>query len=330
MRRLAIIAAMGLAFTTLAAPAATAASCDWAVSKVTTPDGYDARSTYVRGTDSHGNYAGTASRPGANTADLVTWTGGQPRVVQELKYLQWLHMAGQNSAGTVLVDGRNIAESRWEVLLYSASGVITELTAPAGYRVTGATAINERGDVLGHGERILDGQRVGILWSTIAVAPQIIDLTAGTPKDLDDDGTVLLSGDGSGAKAGALWRSGKVTPLEAKDKYAYIEAIRGGKVIGYEFGGTWPESQALLWDRDGNAREIDDAGTAFSINAGGLITGERSTMVGHESVWRDTAFLGELPYPDGVTTVTETFVSGDDDSLFSHASTYGPLRWTCS
>ena len=331
MRRLAIIAAMGLAFTALAAPvAATAASCDWAVSKVMTPDGYDARSTYVRGTDSHGNYAGTASRPGANTNDLVIWTGGQPRVVQELKYLQWLQMAGQNSAGTVLVDGRNVAQSRWEVLLYSASGVITQLTAPAGYRVSGATALNERGDVLGYGERISDGVRVGILWSTIAVAPQIIDPAAGTPKDLDDDGTVLLRGDGSGAKAGALWRGGKVTPLEAKGKYAYLEGIRGGKVIGYEFNGVWPESQALLWDRDGNAREIDDAGTAFSINAGGLITGERSTMVGHEAVWRDTAFLGELPYPDGVTSVTETFVSGDDDSLFSHASEYGPLRWTCS
>lgn len=331
MRRLAIIAAMGWAFTTLAAPvAATAAPCDWAVSKVMTPDGYEPRSTYVRGTDSHGNYAGTASRPGANTNDLVIWTGGQPRVVQELGYLQWLQMTGENSAGTVLVHGRDIAQGRWAVLLYSASGAITELTAPAGYRLSGSTALNERGDVLGYGERISDGGQVGILWSTIAAAPQIIDLTAGTPKDLDDDGTVLLSGNGSGSKAGALWRGGEVTPLEAKGKYAYLEAIRGGKVIGYEFDGTWPESQALLWDRDGNVRQIDDAGTAFAINAGGLITGERSTMVGHEAVWRDTTFLGELPYPGGVTFVTEKFVAGDDDSLFSHASDYGPLRWTCS
>lgn len=331
MRGLAIITAVGLAFTTSAAPvAATAAPCDWAVSKVVVPDGYNPGFTNVKGTDSHGNYAGTSLRPGTNTSDLIVWTGGQPRVVHELRHLQWLNMTDENSAGTVLVDGRNVAEGRWAVLLYSASGVITDLPAPAGHRLSGATAINERGDVLGHGERILDGRKVGILWSTIAAAPQIIDVTAGTPQDLDDDGTVLLRGDGSGSKAGALWRGGEVTPLEAKGKYAYLEAIRGGKVIGYEFDGTWPESQALLWDRDGTVREIDDAGTAFAINAGGLITGERSTMVGHESVWRDTTFLGELPYPDGVTTVTETFVAGDDDSLFSHASNYGPLRWTCA
>ncbi|WP_215732274.1 hypothetical protein [Lentzea atacamensis] len=91
-------------------------------------------------------------------------------------------------------------------------------------------------------------------------------------------------------------------------------------------GETW----SLLWDSNGNVQDIQDGGTAYAVNAGGLITGERSDIVGRASVWRDTAFQSELPYPDGVTGVFELFVVGNDDSLFSHAYSHGPLRWTCA
>src|SRR5690349_16071772 len=110
MRGLAIIAAVGLAcsaFTTsaVADPAQDPTQCTWEVSKVATPDGYNPGFTKVLGTDSRGNYAGTSLRPGANTNDLILWTGGKPQVVQELQHLQWLQMTGENSAGTVLVNG---------------------------------------------------------------------------------------------------------------------------------------------------------------------------------------------------------------------------------
>ncbi|RAS70968.1 hypothetical protein C8D87_1011269 [Lentzea atacamensis] len=85
-----------------------------------------------------------------------------------------------------------------------------------------------------------------------------------------------------------------------------------------------------MWDSNGNVQDIQDGGTAYAVNAGGLITGERSDIVGRASVWRDTAFQSELPYPDGVTGVFELFVVGNDDSLFSHAYSHGPLRWTCA
>ncbi|RDI26548.1 hypothetical protein [Lentzea flaviverrucosa] len=331
MRGRAFIAAIGLAGTVLAAPgvaAADPAPCTWVVSKVAVPDGYEPTFTRVKGTDSHGGYAGTSLRMSANTDDLIIWTGGVPRVVHELRHLLWLSMAGQNSSGTVLVSGRIVAEERWAVASYSPSGVVTEYAAPEGYRLSAATAINERGDVLASGERISDGQEVGIVWSTIAVAPQIVDTSAGTPQDLDDDGTVLLRG--REGKPGALWRSGKVTLLADEGKPAYVQAIRGGKAIGYQVDGTWPESQALLWDRDGAVRHIEDGGTAFAINANGLITGERSTMVGRVSVWRDTAFLGELPHIADIPYVSELVVVGDDNNLFGDAGYYGPLRWTCA
>jgi len=335
MRSLALIAAIGLACTAVAAPAAAApdpATCTWVVSKVLAPDGYEPTRTHVRGTDSRGNYAGTSTRPGTNTADLVLWTNGQPRVVDGLQHLLFLQMADENSAGTVLFDASWPDQQRRVAMLYSGghggAGTFTELVPPAGYRVSGTTALNERGDVLGHGERISDGQAVSLLWSTIAAGPLVIDSSLGSPVDLDDDGTVLLRGrDGTSA---SLWRNGEVTPLAADgDKQLFVEAIRNGKVVGYEVVSPWPDSQALLWDRDGNVRDIEDGGTAFAINAGGLITGERSTMVGHESIWRDTTFLGELPYPDGITFVSELFVVGDDNTLFSESSRVGPLRWRC-
>lgn len=334
MRSLALIAAVGLACSALTTSAvADPAQCTWQVSKVVTPDGYDPGFTKVLGTDSHGNYAGTSLRPGANTNDLILWTGGKPQVVQEVQHLQWLQMTGENSAGTVLVNGYLPAEGRWTALLYSGGhqgrGTLTEVTAPAGYRLSNAIALNERGDVVGLGQRISDGQEVGVLWSALASGPQVFDTAAGVPEDLDDDGTVLLRSR-DGKLPGYLWRGGQLTPLaDGGGKQSFVEAIRGGKVIGYQVEGSWPESQALLWDRDGNVQRIDQGGTAFSINAGGLITGERDTMVGHEAVWQDTTYLGDLPYPDGVALVSELFVAGDDNTLFSAAGSAGPLRWTC-
>ncbi|MGW6929422.1 hypothetical protein ACWGE0_05095 [Lentzea sp. NPDC054927] len=336
MRSLALIAVVGLACTTLAAAPAVAdvdpAPCTWVVSKVLTPDGYNPDFTQVQGTDSHGNYAGTSLRPGANTFDLVLWTNGQPRVVDGLQHLLHLQMADENSAGTVLFSAGWPAQQRTVAMLYSGghqgAGSFTELVPPAGYRVSGVTALNERGDALGRGERISDGQAVSLLWSTLAAGPIVIDSSLGAPTDLDDDGTVLLSGRDS--RSASLWRNGQVTPLAADpSKQLFVEAIRNGKVVGYQVESPWPDSQSLLWDTDGNVRYVEDGGTAFAINAGGLITGERSTMTGKASVWRDTTFLGELPVPDGVTFVSELFVAGDDNSLYSKASNYGPLRWNC-
>lgn len=334
MRKLALVAALGLACTTVSAPALAAddpAPCTWAVSKVPVPSGYDPQFTRVKGTDSHGNYAGTSQRSGTNTTDIVLWTGGQPRVVQELAHLEALWVAGENSSGTVLLGGRVPGEQGSRVMLYSGghqgAGTFTELVAPEGYRAHGATALNERGDVLGGGVRIADGAWVGLLWSTTAAAPQIIEDSVGLAEGLDDDGTVLINDRNGGAY---LWRDGQLTRLADEGKRIYAQSIRGGKVVGYRLDGSWPSSQALLWDSNGDVQHIEDGGTAYAVNAGGLITGERSDIGGRASVWRDTKFQAELPYPKGVTGVFELFVVGADDSLYSHAWSHGPLRWTCA
>ncbi|WP_143091691.1 hypothetical protein [Lentzea albida] len=305
------------------------ATCDWVVSKVPAPSGYEDARTEVKGTDSHGNYSGTSLRPGTNTNDVVLWTGGKPEVVQELAHLQWAQVADENSAGTVLVNGYLPAAGRWAPLRYSGghrgAGTISELTAPAGYRANNAISINARGDVLGNGTRIATGESVTLLWSTIAAAPQVIEWSVGYPQDLDDDGTVLFRH--PSANGGLLWRNGVVTPLEHRGKPQYVQAIRGGRVVGHEVT-SWPNSQALLWDATGAVTPIEGGGSAFAINAGGLVTGQRTSLTGKAGVWRTTAFEAELPLPDGVSGVSELFVAGDDDSLFSKSGS-GPLRWSC-
>ncbi|WP_191295948.1 hypothetical protein [Lentzea cavernae] len=299
------------------------------MSKVPAPFGYEDRSTDVKGTDSHGNYAGTSLRPGANTNDVVLWTDGKPRVVPEFAHLQWLQVADENSAGTVLVNGYLPAESRWTALQYAGghqgAGTISELVAPAGYRTSNAMSINSRGDVLGSGTRIATGESVTLLWPTLAAGPQVIEWSVGFPQDLDDDGAVLFR-DPTG-NGGHVWRNGVVLPLEHRGKRQFVQAIRGGKVVGHELS-SWPNAQAVLWDSTGAVAPIDGGGSAYAINAGGLITGQRSSLTGKAAVWRDTAFEAELPLPDGVSGVSELFVVGADDSLFSKSGS-GPLRWSC-
>jgi hypothetical protein len=331
MRGFAMAAAIGLVCTTFTATSAVAetSSCEWSVSKVPAPSGYEDARTEVKGTDSRGNYSGTSLRPGTNTNDVVLWTGGQPRVVPELAHLQWAQVADENPAGTVLVNGYLPAAGRWAPLQYSGghqgAGVVTELTAPAGHRASNAISINARGDVLGSGTRIATGESVIILWSTIAAAPRVIEWSVGYPQDLDDDGTVLFRH--PSANGGLLWRNGVVTPLEHQGEPQYVQAIRGGKVVGYQVT-SWPQAQALLWDGTGAVKHIDGGGSAFAVNNGGLVTGQRLSLTGKAGVWRNTAFEAELPLPDGVSGVSELFVVGDDDTLFSKSGS-GPLRWTC-
>ena len=85
-RSLAVLAAVLLALGAgTAVPAAAAAkTCTWQVTKVTTPAGYDERQTRVTGTDSHGNYSGTAESNASDAFTPVLWTNGQPRVADEL------------------------------------------------------------------------------------------------------------------------------------------------------------------------------------------------------------------------------------------------------
>ncbi|USX53064.1 hypothetical protein [Lentzea sp. HUAS12] len=316
-------------FTASAAVAAEQSACEWVVSDVPVPSGHDPKFTTVKGTDSFGNYSGNSRREGTGfTFDAVIWTGGQPRVLQAPGDLTDLQVIDENRSGTVLLFGR--FPDRTATLLYKdaheASGTITELPGLEGYQINPATALNERGDVLGNATSASGGDGVGLLWPATGGAPQVIERSAGLSQDLDDDGTVLLRHPSS--NGGRLWRNGVVTELAHEGKRQYVQAIRGGKVVGYQFEFEFSSPQGLLWDGNGAIKRIAGAASAYTINGGGLVTGQRGSLTGKAAIWRDTRFMTELPLPNGVSGVSELFVAGDDETLFSKSGS-GPLRWSC-
>jgi|SRR5882757_5702713 len=332
-RRIGLLATAILAAgAVVAAPAAAAsAACTWHVSKVPSPAGYDERYTTVTGTDSHGNYSGTVQSNTSDANRVVLWTDGQPRVVDLFDDFTYPQVEGENSAGAVLVSGRQNSTGRSGAFLYagghSGAGTLTYLPSPPGYEADYAVALNEHNDVLARGHAVKDGHSVSLLWSTLAVGPIVIDTPYGDGIDLDDDGTVLLY-DGNNNPA-HLWRHGQVVSLPGTFPLLF-GAIRAGKVVGTQVQ-AWPESQSLLWsDRSIAPRPIDNGGTAQAINAHGLIAGSRGDLVGPPAVWLDTTYLGDLPLPDGVEDDSDVYVIGDDDTIFGRAYDYGPLKWVCT
>ncbi|HEY2063644.1 MAG TPA: hypothetical protein VGH57_35070 [Amycolatopsis sp.] len=330
-RRLGTLAAALLALAAVPAAPALAgtgpAACSWTFEKIAPPDGYAPQDVRVTGTDSHGDYSGTVPNFATDSARMVIWTGGVPRIVPEIDDFLFPQIVGENSAGTVLLSGTQRSTSRSGVFLYSAAGALTYLTAPAGYRTDYAVALNKRGDVLASGSSIKDGHAVTLLWSTLAAAPRVIDTAVGQGIDLDDDGTVLLSDGKNGP--GHLWQGGRIVPLGGPGYPLLLAGIRGGHVIGTEIG-AWPESQSVVWHAPGDARPIDDGGTAQAINAHGLIAGSRDTLTGPPAVWSDTTHLADLPLPAGFTDDSDMYVIGDDNTIFGSVNGYGPIRWTCT
>ncbi|MFI6094343.1 hypothetical protein ACIA8G_02250 [Lentzea sp. NPDC051213] len=335
MRTGVVALALTAAFAVVAVPNAVAeqgAPCTWAASKIAAPDGYDPAGVRVRGTDSRGNFVGVVSIPAANNSKVAVWTDGRPRVADELGELMYPSVADENSSGTVLLSAGFVAEGRSKTVLFTGAhtgrGTTTELVAPAGYRVTGGTALNERGDVLGSAEPVTGGKTVSVLWSTLAAGPIVIDSSAGLGTDLDDDGTVLLEDSSTGLAS--LWRNGEVTRLALPEgNRPVISGLRSGKVIGYHVT-SWPGAQSFLWDGPANVLELEQGGTAAAINAGGLIAGRRDAIDGKTGVWRNTTFLGDLPLPDGLRSVTDLYLIGDDDTIFGQETGYGAIRWTCT
>jgi hypothetical protein len=332
-RRAAVLTATALTLgTILTAPAtATAAeACTWTAHKVVPLEGYDAASTNVRGTDSHGGYSGTVSDRTVDMSRVVLWTDGQPRIPDALATFVYPNVADENSTGTVLLSGGLATSTEVGVYLFSGGhrgpGTLTQLPTPAGYRIDWAVALNERGDVLARGSATRDDHPVSILWSDLAAGPLVIDTPAGIGIDLDDDGTVLLNAPDN--KPASLWRHGQVIPLTGEDRPVLIRAIRSGVVVGTAID-SWPSSRALAWHGPNDPRPLEQGGTAEAINAHGLIAGSLTDLTGPPAVWQDTTLLGALPVPDGVDA--DVFVVGDDGTVFGNTgSAYGPLRWTCA
>ncbi|MFJ1768094.1 hypothetical protein ACIOD2_47795 [Amycolatopsis sp. NPDC088138] len=321
-------AALALGTAVTAPSAAAAAACTWTAHKIVAPDGYLDTDVNIRGTDSHGNYSGDVDDRSVDMGKVVLWTGGKPRIPEALAPFVYPHVADENAAGTVLLDGGLPSATRG-VYLFSGGhlgpGTLTRLPDPPGYRLESAVALNDRGDVLASATSLADGHRVSVLWAVLAAGPRIIDVPDRSGMDLDDDGTVLLGAPDN--KLGGLWRAGVVTPLTGEDRPVLIRQIRNGVVVGTAID-SWPASRALAWHGPADPRPLEQGGTAEATNKHGLIAGSLTNLIGPSAVWQDTKLLGLLPFPDGGDA--DVYVVGDDGVIFGNTGgDHAALRWTC-
>ncbi|SMD22752.1 PKD domain-containing protein [Kibdelosporangium aridum] len=308
------------------------AACQWKVEKIKTLAGFGPANFDVRGTDSNGNYSGNVTASATQSILVVLWTNGEPRIAREFADFQYAHVADENSAGTILVNAEDPRTGRQGVFLFTGghtgNGTITQLLPRNGYEARSGTALNDRGDVLVWGTRSSDGRGFTMLWPAVG-DPIVTDTTVGDGIDLDEDGTVLLYDDMG--HPGYLWRAGQIIPLESNGLIGHMAGIRAGKAIRTQYQGPGTDVHSVLYESPDDPRPIEVRGTAEAINANGLIAGHRDSYEGPPAVWRNTAFLAELPLPDGATEITgNTFVVGDDEVIYASAANYGPVKWTCS
>jgi uncharacterized membrane protein len=320
---LSFVTAAAVSATTLLSPVAVPAACAWQVTPVTTPSGSKPANVVVTGTDGHGDYSGYELLGGQDTR-FILWNQGQPEIQPSAG--DTTLPVDQNSSGTVLLTA--FVNGQRQIFTFdgshTGSGAFTPVRLPAGYDSASATAINDRGDIVGSARRTADRHSVAILWSTLSTGsgPTVIDSPDDTwtgAVDVDEDGTVLLGG---GYKV-LLWKNGQVTPLSLTPSIP--RALRGGTAVGLDLRADG--THGILWNGPKDPRYLDASTTAEDINAHGLIAGENTA--GTAAAWQGTQSLGALPLPPRATSATAGVV-GDDGTILGAAGDAGPVAWRCA
>jgi hypothetical protein len=283
------------------APVAGAEEAGWKLTLLPMPAGHEDSYGYFTGTDGHGGYSGYIQV--GDGAQVVTWTDGRPDLRGTPPGIEFARTDDQNQAGTVIGTGIDYDTGGSVPFTLDDNG-FRFLPLPDGFREGSATAVNDRGDIVGS---VYGDDTSVVLWPAGGV-PRVLDL--GLPSvdaaDIDDDGTVLLNSD-----AGRyLWKDGMLSRLaDLPDHYyTHVSAIRNGWVVGTAASGTQPGSQGFLWCRTGAPTTCQGATIALpraaeadKINSTGLIVGRERTAeaYGPLAVWRGDQYLERLPVPAG-------------------------------
>jgi hypothetical protein len=314
--RAGVLATVAIAVTALGVPAsanAAAVRIPWRPTILPLPPGAGAGN--ITGSDGKGEYTGTFR---VNDVDqVVSWRNGQPFLRGVPSGYERVDANGENSSGVIVGTIHDYETFTSRTYTLDASGYHIK-DNPAGYQEVTGVAINTRGDVVG--EAYQPGvPRAVVLWRADGSAPVVIPETGDVsfPRDLDDDGTILLAS-GSGS---ALWKDGvlrKLTPSPSGWAEGY--AIRNGIVVGSR---SWGGNQAARWSTPDGTTGLEGGGTAHDINKSGLTVGMVPTpsgpqIYGNAVVWRGTV-PGVVQGPSGYS-VFRAEVAADDGTLAGYAS----------
>ncbi len=313
-KRAGVLATVAIAVTALGVPAdAAAVRIPWRPTVLPLPPGAGAGN--ITGSDGKGEYTGTFRVN--DVTQVVSWRNGQPFLRGVPSGYERVDANDENSSGVVAGTIHDYESMTSQTFTLDASGYHLK-DNPAGYREVTGVAINTRGDVLG--EAYQPGvPRAVVLWRADGTAPVVIPETGdvSSPRDLDDDGTILLS-TGTGS---ALWKDGvfrKLSPSPAAQ--AEGTAIRNGVVVGWRL---WGGNQAARWSTPDTTVGLAGGGIATSINKAGLTVGMVPTpsgpqIYGNAAVWRGTV-PGVVQGPSGYSTFRAE-VAADDGTLAGYAS----------
>ncbi|WP_326946198.1 hypothetical protein OG439_43475 [Amycolatopsis sp. NBC_01307] len=307
-RRVAVLAAAALLTTTLT-QSAEASLGTWRVELLPSPAGYPGATGWVRGTDSHGGFAGNLVLDGAS--QVVTWSGTQATVHPLPAGLQSPAVADENSAGTVLGDVADASFQRQVFLL--EAGKFRLLPRPADRPYVSAAAINERGDVVATASGWSAEDPEVLLWRAEDREHPVV-ITGGpylSATDVDDDGSVLADS----FPGAVLWKDGTFTRLTAPPGAGSVHAaaVRTGQVVG-NFATADQTPGGVQWRTPADPVVLPGSGAAFGVNRTGLVVGYGDVSTGRFSplrVWLGTQPYGTLPPAPGFAAAWAEVV-GDD------------------
>ena len=316
------VAAAALLATTLAQPAQ-AALGHWEAGFLATPDGYPDATGWVRGTDSHGGYAGNLVL-GEESA-FVTWSQGRPVVHPVPEGWSRFTVADEHSAGTVLGDTTDAGSQR-QVALFD-HGTFRLLPRPVDRPFVTSVALNEHGDVIAKASA-WDGSDPAVLLWRAADREHAVVITGQPfldPADIDDDGTILVNS----FPNAFLWSDGEFRQLTAPPEaaYLYVQAIRNGQVAGQYGESDQLHGQAVVWRSADRPEVLPASHSAFGINRYGLVvgTGPMPDPFGPPpplSTWFAGRAMGPLPLAGYADGYAETV--GDDGTIAGQVAAFNP------
>lgn len=323
--RVAALVAAAAITTALAQPAEAAGLGHWQAELLAMPDGYPDATGWVRGTDSHGGYAGNLLLDGVS--HVVTWSAGQPTVHPQPDGFESATVVDENSAGTVL---GNAAAGTWSQPYLLDHGGYELLLAPGDWSRLGAVALNERGDVLGNATTT-SGDDAVLLWRAADRAhPEVITGRPYMhPSDIDDDGTILVNS----FPNSFLWRDGVFQQLTAPPGAAFLSAqgIRNGQVTGQYREPDQFHGEAVRWRSPGQPEVLPSSSSASGINRFGLIVGNgtKPDLLGPPgplSTWIEGRPMGPLPLAGFAAGAAKAV--GDDGTIAGEVSDRDPEAYS--
>jgi probable HAF family extracellular repeat protein len=230
-----------------------------------------------------------------------------------------------------VVGGSTVQSGAWHAFRW-ADGQMEDLGVPGDYLVSGATAFNSNGKIVGYANGQYQSQYAYLwendVWTYLGTLPgEGLDYSVAT--DINDasqiSGYSFTLGPGSSMR-GWIWENGEMTDLGTLGgEKSYANAINEqGQIIGYAqvYNPDAYETHAFIWE-DG---EMTDLGVlpgevnsaAYDINENGQIVGSSSHQmdtypfltISRPCLWDDNQVI-DLGLVDGYVRGFATAISND-------------------